>query len=85
MEPSASKYLDALGSILEEKYGLLEAHVVFSPTPDYAGITHDLSRYGAEYMHETVKDGDIVGVSWGTTMYQIAIFACFPISMIRSI
>lgn len=64
--------LDALGSILEEKYGLLEAHVVFSPTPDYAGITHDLSRYGAEYMHETVKDGDIVGVSWGTTMYQIA-------------
>ncbi|MGK9267862.1 DNA-binding transcriptional repressor DeoR [Bacillus inaquosorum] len=64
--------LDALGSMLEEKYGLLEAHVVFSPTPDYAGITHDLSRYGAEYMHETVKDGDIVGVSWGTTMYQIA-------------
>lgn len=36
---------------------------MFSPTPDYAGITHDLSRYGAEYMHETVKDGDIVGVS----------------------
>ncbi|OJH61882.1 RNA polymerase subunit sigma-70, partial [Bacillus subtilis] len=64
--------LHSLGSILEEKYGLLEAHVVFSPTPDYAGITHDLSRYGAEYMHETVKDGDIVGDSWGTTLYQIA-------------
>ncbi|MEC1354574.1 sugar-binding transcriptional regulator [Bacillus sonorensis] len=64
--------MDALGSMLEEKYGLLEAHVVFSPTEDYTIITHYLSRYGAEYMHGAVKDGDIVGVSWGTTMYQVA-------------
>ncbi|MBJ3848335.1 RNA polymerase subunit sigma-70, partial [Salmonella enterica subsp. enterica serovar Corvallis] len=39
---------------------------------DYTTITHYLSRFGAEYMHGAVKDGDIVGVSWGTTMYQIA-------------
>ncbi|WFE14118.1 sugar-binding transcriptional regulator [Bacillus atrophaeus] len=64
--------LDALGTMLEEKYGLLEAHVVFSPTADYRTITHYLSHYGAEYMHDVIKDGDIVGVSWGTTMYQIA-------------
>lgn len=64
--------MDALGAMLEEKYGLLEAHVVFSPTADYTTITHYLSRFGAEYMHGAVKDGDIVGVSWGTTMYQIA-------------
>ncbi|MDA1476889.1 sugar-binding transcriptional regulator [Bacillus changyiensis] len=64
--------MDALAAMLEEKYGLLEAHVVFSPTADYTTITHYLSRYGAEFMHEAVKDGDIVGVSWGTTMYQIA-------------
>ncbi|BBP93321.1 hypothetical protein BsIDN1_69390 [Bacillus safensis] len=32
-----------------------------------------MSRFGADYLLETVvKDGDIVGVSWGTTMYQIA-------------
>ncbi|MCY9261735.1 sugar-binding transcriptional regulator [Bacillus haynesii] len=64
--------MDALGAMLREKYGLLEAHVVFSPTADYTTITHYLSRFGAEYMHGAVKDGDIVGVSWGTTMYQIA-------------
>ncbi|MCP9020548.1 MULTISPECIES: sugar-binding transcriptional regulator [Bacillus] len=64
--------LDELGAKLEEKYGLLEAHVVFSPSDDYQAITHYLSRYGADYMHKTVKDGDILGVSWGTTMYQIA-------------
>ncbi|MGN9867176.1 sugar-binding transcriptional regulator [Bacillus swezeyi] len=64
--------MDALGAMLEEKYGLLEAHVVFSPTSDYTTITHYLSSYGAEYMHGAVKDGDILGVSWGTTMYQIA-------------
>ncbi|ATH93811.1 RNA polymerase sigma70 [Bacillus glycinifermentans] len=64
--------MGALGAMLEEKYGLLEAHVVFSPTEDDSTITHYLSRYGAEYMHDTVNDGDIVGVSWGMTMYQIA-------------
>lgn len=64
--------MGALGAMLEEKYGLLKAHVVFSPTEDDSTITHYLSRYGAEYMHDTVNDGDIVGVSWGMTMYQIA-------------
>ncbi|QWS50467.1 sugar-binding transcriptional regulator [Bacillus sp. JNUCC-24] len=64
--------LNELSSLLKEKYDLLEAHVVFSPKDDYPTITDYLSRFGADYLQETVKDGDIVGVSWGTTMYQIA-------------
>ncbi|MCH4566752.1 sugar-binding transcriptional regulator [Bacillus sp. ES1-5] len=64
--------LDNVGNLLKEKYNLLEAHVVFSPVPEYATITEYISKYAAEYMEKTVKTGDIVGVSWGMTMYEIA-------------
>ncbi len=39
--------------------------MVFSPVPEYATITEYISKYAAEYMEKTVKNGDIVGVSWG--------------------
>jgi deoxyribonucleoside regulator len=64
--------LDNVGNLLREEYGLLEAHVVFSPVPEYATITAHISKYAAEYMEKTVTNGDIIGVSWGTTMYEIA-------------
>lgn len=57
---------------LKEKYGLLEVHVVFSPETNYQVITEYLTSYAAEYLEETIKNGDILGVSWGTTMYEIA-------------
>ncbi|MBC1457336.1 sugar-binding transcriptional regulator [Listeria newyorkensis] len=64
--------LDALEAALKEKYNLKEVHVVFSPTSEYTTITDFLSKKGAEYLEETVKNGDILGVSWGTTMYEVA-------------
>ncbi|ENQ3107450.1 sugar-binding transcriptional regulator [Bacillus cereus] len=64
--------LDNVGNLLKEKYHLLEAHVVFSPIPEYMVITEHISKFAAEYMEKTVTNGDIVGVSWGTTMYEIA-------------
>ncbi|MFK3957924.1 sugar-binding transcriptional regulator [Guptibacillus hwajinpoensis] len=64
--------LDNLGNLLREKYQLLEAHVVFSPVSDYASITEYISKYTARYMEESVVNGDVIGVSWGTTMYKIA-------------
>ncbi|WP_028776054.1 sugar-binding transcriptional regulator [Shimazuella kribbensis] len=64
--------LDNIGNLLREKYHLIEAHVVFSPTPEYTAITEYISKYAAEYLAKSVTNGDIVGVSWGTTMYEIA-------------
>jgi deoxyribonucleoside regulator len=64
--------LNNIGNSLREKYDLLEAHVVFSPVPEYKIITEYISKYAAEYMEKTVTNGDIIGVSWGTTMYEIA-------------
>lgn len=64
--------LETLGSKIKEKYDLLEAHVVFSPTAKYQIITEYISKFAAEYLESRVKNGDILGVSWGTTMYEIA-------------
>lgn len=64
--------LETLGNKIKEKYNLLEAHVVFSPTAKYQIITEYISKFAAEYLESQVKNGDILGVSWGTTMYEIA-------------
>lgn len=64
--------LVSLGAALKKKYNLLEAHIVFSPESDYQIITEYLSQFAAEYLEETIKDGTTIGVSWGTTMYEIA-------------
>ncbi|WP_309148097.1 sugar-binding transcriptional regulator [Enterococcus plantarum] len=55
---------------LKEKYGLTEVHVAFSPDPNYNSISEYLTSCAAEYLEETIKNGDIVGVSWGTTMHK---------------
>ncbi|WP_413537061.1 sugar-binding transcriptional regulator [Carnobacterium divergens] len=64
--------LETLGNKIKEKYNLLEAHVVFSPTAKYQIITEYISKFAAEYLESHVKNSDILGVSWGTTMYEIA-------------
>ena len=64
--------LDNLASKLKEKYRLNDVRVVFSPKDDYISIREYISKEAAEYLEEIVKNGDILGVSWGTTMYEIA-------------
>ena len=57
---------------LKEKYALKEVHVIFSPESDYKTITAYLSHFAAKYLEEVIVEGTILGVSWGTTMYEIA-------------
>lgn len=64
--------LDKLAYQLKEKYGLSDVRVVFSPKGDYASIIEYISQQAAEYLEETVKNGDIIGVSVGTTMHEVA-------------
>ncbi|NMM65169.1 sugar-binding transcriptional regulator [Clostridium sp. P21] len=64
--------LDKLAYQLKEKYGLNDVRVVFSPKDDYTSIREYISKEAAEYLEETIKNGDIIGVSWGTTMYEVA-------------
>ncbi|SHJ22265.1 deoxyribonucleoside regulator [Clostridium cavendishii DSM 21758] len=64
--------LDKLAYQLKEKYGLSDVRVVLSPKDDYASIKKYISKLAAEYLEETVRSGDIIGVSAGTTMYEVA-------------
>lgn len=64
--------LDKLACKLKEKYELNDIRVVFSPKDDYISIREYISKEAAEYLKKIVKNGDIVGVSWGTTMYEVA-------------
>ncbi len=64
--------LDALGEQLKKRYGLDTVHVCYSPINEYKEIQKHISKRAADYLHETVKDSDIIGVTWGTTMYAVA-------------
>ncbi|AIS63223.1 sugar-binding transcriptional regulator [Listeria ivanovii] len=64
--------LTELAMGLKEKYQLKNVSVAFSQTNDYLEITKQISQNAAEYLTEIIRDKDILGVSWGTTMYKIA-------------
>lgn len=57
---------------LKEKYQLTDVHVAFSPDSDYNSISEYLTSSAAEYLEEVIKSGDIIGISWGTTMHKTA-------------
>ncbi|WP_318654257.1 sugar-binding transcriptional regulator [Enterococcus sp. S22(2020)] len=55
---------------LKEKYHLTDVQVAFSPDPEYNSISEYLTSYAAEYLEGIIKSGDIIGISWGTTMHK---------------
>jgi len=62
-----------LGRLLEEKFGLKKAVVASIPQYEDHIIKNYLGEKAAVYLNEIVKDGDIIGVTWGTTLYHVAI------------
>lgn len=62
-----------LGRLLEEKFGLKKAVVASIPQYEDHIIKNYLGEKAAVYLNEVVKDGDIIGVTWGTTLYHVAI------------
>lgn len=61
-----------LSKALKDKYNLDKVIIAYSPLNNDDDIRKHIGRVAAEYLHNIVKDGDIIGVSWGTTMYSIA-------------
>lgn len=54
---------------VEYRYGLREVHLV--ETSDYTSqevVSKEVGVAAAEYLRRLVRDGDIVGLSWGTTL-----------------
>lgn len=58
-----------LENILEKSFGLRE--VIITPTEEGDGLKRHLAEAAASYLERTIKEGDIVGISWGTTLVHI--------------
>jgi deoxyribonucleoside regulator len=61
-----------LSKRLKERYQLDQVRVAYSPLNEYDEIKKHIARKAATFLDEIVKDGDIIGVTWGTTMYDLA-------------
>ncbi|MFT9846177.1 sugar-binding transcriptional regulator [Aneurinibacillus sp. REN35] len=70
IDPSDS--LEQLASTLEQKFNLKKVVLVAVPHDENALVAEYIGKAGAEYLHEVVKDEDIIGVTWGTTLYHLA-------------
>ncbi|QAY67167.1 sugar-binding transcriptional regulator [Paenibacillus protaetiae] len=59
--------------LLERKYGLKKA--IVAPIPKYEDriVKSFLGEAAADYLLELVKDGDSIAVTWGTTLYEVAL------------
>ncbi len=54
---------------LESRFGLKEAIVVEGSDPSsHAGVVKDIGAAAADHLQRTLNEGDIVGITWGTTM-----------------
>ncbi|MBB3112344.1 deoxyribonucleoside regulator [Paenibacillus phyllosphaerae] len=62
-----------LAAELEHKYGLKKAVVVSVPQYEDIVVKKYLGEAAAKYLGDTVKDGDIIATTWGTTLYEVAL------------
>ena len=56
---------------LKEKYQLKAAFVINSGQADYAHTLQMVGRLGARYLEQNLRDGMVVGVGWGTSLYDL--------------
>lgn len=57
---------------LKDKFQLNEVKVVNIVDASYNTILEALGKRAASHLSETIKENDILGISWGSTMYHIA-------------
>jgi deoxyribonucleoside regulator len=65
--------IENLSYALEQKFNLKKAIVTHIPQYEDHVIKTFLGEMAAKFLHDVVKDGDIIGVTWGTTLYHTAV------------
>ncbi len=70
---SPLSYSAELECSLEATFQLLEAVVVTSPVDTDESIKEAIGKAAAAFVQRRVKDDDIVGLSWSTTVHQCAL------------
>lgn len=63
---------DDLSIAIKNKYNLDDVIIAYSPLNNDDEIKKHIGRVTADYLHDIVKSDDIIGISWGTTMYAVA-------------
>ncbi|MDQ0203030.1 sugar-binding transcriptional regulator [Pectinatus haikarae] len=63
----------SLEQMLISKYNLDDVKIAYTPLDTRDEITKSISAKAAEYLYAVTKDGDIIGVSWGLTIYNVAL------------
>ncbi|MFD1955041.1 sugar-binding transcriptional regulator [Paenibacillus thailandensis] len=58
---------------LERRFGLKKAVVAAVPKYEDTIVKSFLGEAAAEYLNDLVKDGDSIAVTWGTTLYEVAL------------
>lgn len=61
-----------LSEKLRERFKLKTCLIVNVPSNEDSMIKKYLGEKAAEYLREVVQDGDIIGTTWGTTIYEVA-------------
>lgn len=64
--------MNIISKNLKDKFGLDKVLIAYSPLKEYEKIINYITRTAADYLNEVVKDGDIIGVSWGKTIHRLA-------------
>lgn len=57
---------------LRAAYGLDEVELAVTPSDDPGDLLRHLGMAGARLVQDLVNDGDLIGLSWGETMYAVA-------------
>jgi deoxyribonucleoside regulator len=70
MDPTED--VENLSAQLEKRFNLKKAIVTSIPQYDDHIIKNYLGEKAALFLDEIVKDDDIIGVTWGTTLYHVA-------------
>lgn len=71
MDPTEN--VENLAIQLEKKFQLKKAIVTSIPQYEDHIIKNYLGEKAAAFLNDIVKDDDIIGVTWGTTLYHIAV------------
>jgi len=66
----------ALAARLRDELGLAECLVLAAPAPGVAGepapaVAGPLAALAARWLQERIVDGSVLGVGWGSTVYQV--------------
>lgn len=65
---------EELALLIKEKYNLNSVVIKEVSSDKNEIVLNAISEAAAEFLHDNVKNNDVVGISWGKTMYQTANF-----------